>query len=86
MSSLQERMRLGGEGVVVHDHVSYYALWFLVLTSAAWIVFWTLNLDITKKKDGNGEPDPTRVLFAAVITALVILVVIWFLCRGCGKY
>ena len=56
-------------------------VWFFVIFVASWLVLYALKPSILLKKDSR-EIDTGKVLLAAAIISLVIIILIWLI-KGC---
>jgi len=68
--------------VPLHMDAGFGALlmWFLLLTIASYIFLFNMNFSLTMAADGV-TMDYQKVLMYSVIFAIVILLVLYFLCR-----
>lgn len=61
-----------------------FVLWFIALTVLFWLVYYSLKPPIVLQSDGN-QVDTAKVLLAAVISAFVLIVIIWLIKAAMGK-
>jgi len=61
-----------------------FVLWFIALTVLFWLVFYSLKPPFVLQSDGN-QVDTAKVLLAAVISAFVLIVIIWLIKAAMGK-
>ena len=53
-------------------------LWFIVFTVLFWLIYYSLKPAFVLQPDTN-EPDTAKVLLSAVISALILVVLIWLI-------
>ena len=53
-------------------------LWFIIFTVLFWLIFYSLKPSFVLQTDSN-QVDTAKVLLAAVIAALILVVVIWLI-------
>lgn len=61
-----------------------FVLWFIALTVLFWLIYYSLKPPIVLQSDGN-QIDTAKVLLAAVISAFVLIVIIWLIKAAMGK-
>ena len=61
-----------------------FVLWFIALTVLFWLIYYSLKPPIVLQSDGN-QIDTAKVLLAAVITAFVLIVIIWLIKAAMNK-
>lgn len=61
-----------------------FVLWFIALTVLFWLVYYSLKPPIVLQSDGN-QVDTAKVLLAAVISAFILIVIIWLIKAAMGK-
>ena len=61
-----------------------FVLWFIALTVLFWLIFYSLKPPFVLQDDGN-QIDTAKVLLAAVISAFVLIVLIWLIKAAMGK-
>jgi len=61
-----------------------FVLWFIALTVLFWLIYYSLKPPIVLQSDGN-QIDTTKVLLAAVISAFILIVIIWLIKAAMGK-
>jgi hypothetical protein len=98
MERCQERMKKCNECVVPepvceepcgynYSHamgwLAVIIIWFVILTVLFWIIFYSLRPEWVLNSDGSVNTG--KVLLAAVITAIVIIIIIWLI-KACIDY
>ena len=53
-------------------------LWFIIFTVLFWLIFYSLKPAFVLQRDSN-QVDTSKVLLAAVIAALIMVVIIWLI-------
>jgi outer membrane biosynthesis protein TonB len=53
-------------------------LWFIIFTVLFWLIFYSLKPSFVLQTDSN-QVDTAKVLLAAVIAALILVIVIWLI-------
>lgn len=53
-------------------------LWFIIFTVLFWLIFYSLRPSFVLQSDSN-QVDTAKVLLAAVIAALILVIVIWLI-------
>lgn len=53
-------------------------LWFIVFTVIFWLIFYSLHPSFVLQ-NGSDQVDTAKVLLAAVIASLILLVIIWLI-------
>ena len=53
-------------------------LWFIVFTVLFWLIYYSLKPSFVLQSDSN-QVDTAKVLLAAVISALILVVLIWLI-------
>jgi len=53
-------------------------LWFIVFTVLFWLIFYSLKPAFVLQNDSN-QVDTAKVLLAAVIAALILVIIIWLI-------
>jgi hypothetical protein len=53
-------------------------LWFIIFTVLFWLIFYSLKPSFVLQSDSN-QVDTAKVLLAAVIAALILVIVIWLI-------
>ena len=61
-----------------------FVLWFIALTVLFWLVYYSLKPPFVLQSDGN-QVDTAKVLLSAVISAFVLIVIIWLIKAAMGK-
>ena len=61
-----------------------FVLWFIALTVLFWLIFYSLKPPFVLQSDGN-QVDTAKVLLSAVISAFVLIVIIWLIKAAIGK-
>lgn len=61
-----------------------FVLWFIALTVLFWLIYYSLKPPFVLQSDGN-QVDTAKVLLAAVISAFVLIVIIWLIKAAMGK-
>ena len=61
-----------------------FVLWFIALTVLFWLVYYSLKPPFVLQSDGN-QVDTAKVLLSAVISAFVLIVIIWLIKAAIGK-
>lgn len=61
-----------------------FVLWFIALTVLFWLIYYSLKPPFVLQSDGN-QIDTAKVLLAAVISAFVLIVIIWLIKAAMGK-
>ncbi len=78
---------------VVHVTSSKYAgwgwlgtliLWFIIFTVIFWLIYFSLKPSFVLQPDTN-QVDTAKVLLAAVVSALILVIVIWLIKAAIGK-
>lgn len=81
----------GNEAVVHHSMGTNVAnwgwfgglvLWFIVFSVLFWLIYYSLKPAFVLKRDST-EVDTAKVLLAAVVSALVLVIIVW-LVRACA--
>lgn len=53
-------------------------LWFIIFTVLFWLIFYSLKPSFVLQSDSN-QVDTAKVLLAAVIAALILVIIIWLI-------
>jgi len=53
-------------------------LWFIIFTVLFWLIFYSLKPSFVLQNDSN-QVDTSKVLLAAVIAALILVIIIWLI-------
>lgn len=53
-------------------------LWFIIFTVLFWLIFYSLKPSFVLQNDSN-QVDTAKVLLAAVIAALILVIIIWLI-------
>lgn len=53
-------------------------LWFIIFTVLFWLVFYSLKPAFVLQSDSN-QVDTAKVLLASIITALILVIIIWLI-------
>lgn len=53
-------------------------MWFIVLVVLFWIIYYSLKPNFVLK-NGTNEIDTGKVLLAAVITSIIVVIIIWLI-------
>ena len=61
-----------------------FVLWFIALTVLFWLVYYSLKPPFVLQSDGN-QVDTAKVLLSAVISAFVLIVIIWLIKAAMDK-
>jgi hypothetical protein len=65
-----------------------FLLWFIIIAVIAWFILYSFKPVWVQKTNAQGQPtgeaDPCKTLFAAIIIALIVIILIWLL-RSCGR-
>lgn len=61
-----------------------FVLWFIALTVLFWLIYYSLKPPFVLQFDGN-QIDTAKVLLAAVISAFILIVIIWLIKAAMGK-
>lgn len=59
------------------DWLGAALLWFIVFTVLFWLVYYSLKPSYVLEDDG--QVDTAKVLLAAVITAILLLIIVWLI-------
>jgi hypothetical protein len=59
-------------------------LWFIIFTVIFWLIYYSLKPSFVLQNDSN-QIDTAKVLLAAVITALILIIIIWLIRLAIGK-
>lgn len=60
-------------------------IWFIIFTVLFWLVYFSLKPSFVLQ-EGCSEVNTSKVLFAAVLSALVIVVVVWLVKLAIGAW
>src|SRR5436853_437542 len=60
-------------------------LWFIIFTVLFWLIFYSLKPPFVLQSDSN-QVDTAKVLLAAVIAALILVIIIWLIKVAVGRY
>jgi hypothetical protein len=58
-------------------------LWFIIFTVMFWLIFYSLNPSWSQNQDGTVNTG--KVLLAAIIAAIVLVIIIWLI-KSCIEY
>lgn len=61
--------------------ISTLLLWIIVFTVLFWLIYYSLKLPFVLQTDSN-QVDTAKVLFAAFISAIILVVIIWLIKLG----
>lgn len=53
-------------------------LWFIIFTVLFWLIYYSLKPSFVLQNDSN-QVDTAKVLLAAVISALILVIIIWLI-------
>ena len=53
-------------------------LWFIIITVLFWLIYYSLKPSFVLQTDSN-QVDTAKVLLAAVISALILVIIIWLI-------
>lgn len=59
-------------------------LWFIIFTVLFWLIFYSLKPAFVLQQDSN-QVDTSKVLLAAVIAALILVIIIWLIKVAVGR-
>jgi hypothetical protein len=59
-------------------------LWFIIFTVIFWLIFYSLKPSFVLQS-GSNQVDTAKVLLAAVIAALILVVIIWLIKAAIGR-
>lgn len=59
-------------------------LWFIVFVVLFWLIFYSLKPGFISRKD-NDEIDTGKVLLAAILAALILIIIIWLIVCVCRR-
>lgn len=59
-------------------------LWFVIFTVLFWLIYYSLKPAFVLQNDSN-QIDTAKVLLASVISALILVIIIWLIRMAIGK-
>ena len=66
----------------------WFLVWFFVIAIIVYFIVYALKPEFAQYKNERGEPngeiDPGKVLFTAIIVAIVIIIIAWIFLWACG--
>lgn len=66
------------------DWLGYFVLFFIAFTLLFWIIYYSLKPPFVLQSDSN-QVDTAKVLLAAVVTAFILIGIVWLIKAAIGK-
>lgn len=66
------------------EWLGYFVLWFIVFTVLFWLIYYSLKPPFVLQSDSS-QVDTAKVLLAAVISAFILIIIVWLIKAAIGK-
>lgn len=82
-----EKVEVKPVGYRISEGWASLVLWFIIVAVIAWFVLYSLRPTWVQQRGADGLPtgqvDAGRVLLAAIVIALIIVLIVWLLRANC---